>query len=182
MLRRVAANSSLQDIYMPTDKSTKDELLIFAQLAAESKDYVLATQCWLIAKKRKSKTLQAVMQLLIAADLPPIEWWESAVQASQSIQRSTKGNHHVYVVLLDGYQRDSRYGLYVGESRYTPERRYGNHKADKHASRHVLRKGVCLLFDLFKHLNPLTREEAKDIEVKLAEAFKAAGIRTKGGH
>ena len=167
---------------IPTDGSTKDELLILAQCAAKSKNYLLATQCWLIAKKRKSKTLQAVMQPLIAADVPPIEWWESAVQASQSVQKSTRGNHHVYVVLLDGYQRDSRYGLYVGESRYTPERRYDNHKAGKHASRHVLRKGVCLLFDLFRHLNPLTREEAKDIEVKLAEAFKAVGIRTEGGH
>ena len=122
------------------------------------------------------------MQPLIDADVLPIEWWELAVQASQSIQKDTRGRHHVYVVLLDGYQNGSRYGLYVGESRYTPERRYNNHKTGNHASRHVLRKGVCLLFDLFKHLNPLTREEAKDIEVKLAEAFKAAGIRTKGGH
>ena len=167
---------------IPTDESTKDELLTFAQCAADGKDYLLATQCWLIAKKRRSKTLQAVMQPLIDADVLPIEWWEFAVQASQSIQKDTRGRHHVYVVLLDGYQNGSRYGLYVGESRYTPERRYDNHKTGNHASRHVLRKGVCLLSDLFKHLNPLTREEAKRIEVRLAEAFKAAGIRTEGGH
>ena len=89
----IAAKTGNKRYSIPADGSTKDELITFAQCAAESKDYLLATQCWLIAKKRKPKTLQAIMQPLIAADVLPIEWWECAVQASQSINAFGRRSH-----------------------------------------------------------------------------------------
>ncbi len=161
---------------------TTDELVELSTLAAETLDPVLATVCWLGAKRRRQKSRDAILAPLASAGLQPIEWWEQALQASRQIRKTSSGNHHLYVVLLDGYAAGSRYGLYVGESRYTPERRFEHHKGGRHASRHVLRKGLCLLPELYRHLNPLSRAEAKALEPRLAEAFRQVGIRTEGGH
>ena len=164
------------------NRLTRDELTELATLAAETRDHWLATQCWLYAKKRRKKSREAILAPLTAADMEPIKWWEKALRASRTIRKTTRGNHHLYVVQLDGYVANSRYGLYVGESSYTPERRFVNHKNNQHASRHVYRKGQCLLPELYQHLNPLSRAEAKELEAQLAEAFREVGIRTEGGH
>ncbi len=158
------------------------ELVQLSTMAAEARDYVLATHCAIEAARRRGRFQRAILAPLEAADLPGINWWPEAIEAARSVRKTTQGNHHVYVVLLDGFARDSRYGLYVGESRYTPERRFANHMNGKHAARHVRRLGKCLLPELYAHLNPLSREEAKALEPVLAAAFRNAGIRTEGGH
>lgn len=75
-----------------------------------------------------------------------------------------------------------RFGVYIGESRYTPEKRLAQHCAGIRASGVVQRRGVALLPSLVEHLNPLSRKEAKELEVAMAQALKAAGIETRGGH
>ncbi len=172
----------MPDLLADLTRLNTEELVELSTLAAQTRDPVLATHCWLGAKRRRSKNREAILDPLIRAGMQPIDWWEQALQASQYLRKTTSGNHHLYVVLLDGYAAGSRYGLYVGESRYTPERRFENHKSGKHASRHVQRKGVCLLPELYRHLNPLSRAEAKALEPELAAVFSEIGIRTEGGH
>ncbi len=176
------ARQPMSDLPDDPVRLTTEELVELSMLAAQMQDPVLATHCWLVAKRRRKKSRDAILHPLIRAGLQPIDWWEQALQASQRIRKTTGGNHHLYVVLLDGYAAGSRYGLYVGESRYTPERRFENHKSGKHASRHVQRKGVRLLPELYRHLNPLSRAEAKALEPQLAAVFREMGIRTEGGH
>ncbi len=172
----------MRDRLADLTRMTTEELVELSMLAAEMRDPVLATHCWLGAKRRRNKNREAILGPLARAGMQPIDWWEQAREASLKIRKTTGGNHHLYVVLLDGYVAGSRYGLYVGESRYTPERRFANHKSGEHASRHVLRKGVCLLPELYRHLNPLSRAEAKALEPPLAADFREIGIRTEGGH
>ncbi|MFN3371405.1 MAG: hypothetical protein ACK4Z0_07750 [Sphingomonadaceae bacterium] len=73
-------------------------------------------------------------------------------------------------------------GFYVGESGYRPENRFAQHLAGTRASRVVRRRGVRLLPRLTRHLNPLSRAEAKRLEPILAERLREAGLRVYGGH
>ncbi len=158
------------------------QLVDLMTMAAESRDYVLATHVAREAQRRRPRYRQAILAPLENAGMAAVEWWEKAIAACRTVKKTTRGNHHLYVILLDGFLKDSRFGLYVGESRYTPENRFKNHLNGKHAARHVHRMGKCLLPELYEHLNPLSRDEAKALEPVLAEAFRQAGIRTEGGH
>lgn len=158
------------------------ELVELMTLAVNTHDYVMATCCAREAARRSPRYRQAILAPLQAAGMQAIDWWDKALGASRRVQRTTRGNHHLYVVLLDGFSKGSQYGLYVGESSKTPEHRFEDHLNGKHAARSVRRLGKCLLPALYEHLNPLSRQEAKALEPVLAEAFRAAGIRTEGGH
>ncbi|MFN3725259.1 MAG: hypothetical protein ACK4SZ_03025 [Allosphingosinicella sp.] len=93
-------------------------------------------------------------------------------------------DNHVYVVLLRGFGRDgTEIGFYIGQSAYPPEERFAQHKAGIRSSGVVRRMGERLLPKVYKHLNPLSEVEAKQIEAGLAEAFRAAGLpNVRGGH
>jgi len=104
-------------------------------------------------------------------------------------------HHSVYVVLLnpaagkirkvraENPQRDpAKPCIYVGMTGLPPEERFANHKAGIKSSWVVKRHGVCLLPDLFKHLNPMPYEAALQMERDLAEDFRKAGYTVTGGH
>ena len=101
---------------------------------------------------------------------------------SRRFHRTAKGNHHLYAILLDGFVAKGRFGVYIGESRYRPEKRFTQHLSGVRSSRVVQRRGIALLPSLVAHLNPLARGEAKELEVALAQALMAMGIETRGGH
>ncbi len=158
------------------------ELILLMTIAAESRDYALATHVASEAKRRRLRCRQAVLEPLENADMAAIDWWDEAIAASRTVRITTRGGHHLYVVLLDGFLKGSRYGVYVGETQCKPENRFEQHLNGIHASGVVRRMGQCLLPELYEHLNPLSRKEAKALEPMLAEAFRQAGIRTEGGH
>jgi hypothetical protein len=81
----------------------------------------------------------------------------------------------VYVVLLD--YGESEHALYVGMTGLTPEERYLNHKAGIKASRSVRRYGIGLLPALYRHLNPLDWDPARNAEKALADALRRTGVR-----
>ncbi|HET9160425.1 MAG TPA: hypothetical protein VFN88_07415 [Caulobacteraceae bacterium] len=115
------------------------------------------------------------------------DWYPAARNAALAFRATTKGqkgaDHFVYVALLEDRRRQARFGLYVGETSRDPDLRFDQHKTGYKASRFVNRFGVCLLPDLFSHLNPMRRWEAVDLEEALAEAFRAAGVPwVEGGH
>jgi hypothetical protein len=101
---------------------------------------------------------------------------------TRTYKRKTKGTSNVYIVLLDGYLKDDRYGLYVGKTSKTVEERLAVHKAGgKHAAQ-CNKKMRVHLHSLFKHLNPLSASESGKIENAIAAELRATtGIRTEGG-
>ena len=110
-----------------------------------------------------------------------------ARRVARTLRANSRGcrghSHHVYVVLLEGLGPDGNQpGFYVGESRYRPENRFWQHMNGVRASRVVKRYGSRLLPKVVKHLNPLSRAEAKQLERELAERLRAAGLTVRGGH
>jgi hypothetical protein len=104
-------------------------------------------------------------------------------------------HHHVYVVLLkpavgklkkvraENPQRDPKKPcVYVGLTGLRPEERFANHKAGIKSAAVVKRYGLCLLPELFMHLNPMPFDGAVVMEKDLAEDLRRAGYTVTGGH
>ena len=171
--------------------STSD-ILTFLQDRKDKGDLSLdaLVQAWIELKDvrnvRKAKRVP-VEQLFAHAGAKPEAWLGAALHAAQAVKRSTKGNHHLYVLMYEGYGEDGLgVGLYVGRSRYTPERRFAQHKsglAEQNAARRFRldRPGkkyrpLALLPSFYGHLNPLSVPEAKVLEEALVKAMLDAGV------
>jgi len=99
-----------------------------------------------------------------------------------------KLHHHVYVIQLDRAVLENKkfmaanadteishdMPLYVGMTGLTPEQRFENHKRGYKGSRYVKRFGIKLLPELFDHLNPMTHDQAKAMEVQLADELRSS--------
>jgi hypothetical protein len=111
------------------------------------------------------------------------------------LKRQPEQHHNVYVVLLDpavGRLRKVRAEnpkrnpkkpcVYVGMTGLTPDERFENHKAGIKDAWVVKRYGICLLPELYAHLNPMPFEAAAQMEGDLAEDLRRAGYTVTGGH
>jgi hypothetical protein len=121
--------------------------------------------------------------------LQPVDWLERAAEVTRLFTPQTTGKHNLYIILLSGLNgKIPGYGLYVGETSKSPVARFNEHAQGKRNrkgplfSRVVYRHHKCLLPTLYHHLNPLSREEAKDLEGKIAEMLRLEGIPVYGGH
>lgn len=162
---------------------TRDQLLGLARHASGSTDPILAGRIIEAVNGRRLRTSRLILDALHPGlGLTPVPWLSAAQDAAKQVAKTTSGIHHLYVILLDGFSKDGRYGAYVGESRYRPERRFRQHKDGLRASGAARRMGICLLPSLYEHLNPLPRDEAKRLEFVLAEAFRGVGVPVRGGH
>jgi hypothetical protein len=117
----------------------------------------------------------------------PVAWYKRAEKVCQGISAKTHKKpgvqSRVYIALLKGVNNKwPGYALYVGKTARKPEVRFQQHKDGYKASKYVKKYGVCLLPELFEHLNPMSSSEAIELEVSIAEALKKAGIPTYGGH
>ena len=72
--------------------------------------------------------------------------------------------------------------VYVGMTGRTPEIRFEQHKTNAKSKRgyslsnkYVRRYGICLLREHFEHLNPMTHEQAIDMEVEVAMQLRKRG-------
>ena len=96
--------------------------------------------------------------------------------------------YNVYVVALDGkvlqhtgfrqanpHHKSGKPCLYIGMTSKTPDERLRQHKAGYRASKYVKRYGKWLRRRLYEDYNPLTREEAVELEVTLAEDLRRKG-------
>jgi predicted GIY-YIG superfamily endonuclease len=88
----------------------------------------------------------------------------------------------VYVVYLRNPKGDGKAGYYVGMTGLSPEQRFLNHKNGIKAARVVKKYGERLVPRLYVHLNPMTYENAKQEEVRLAERLRKRGYVVYGGH
>src|SRR5882757_1861156 len=111
-----------------------------------------------------------------------IEWLPTVYEIALGCNSSAKGRSNVYLVLLDYQERDVRYGVYVGMSKYSPAQRFDQHKAGIRAAGSVLKRGIEVLTGPTPHLQYIKRSEAARIEAQLAESLAGAGLMVKGGH
>lgn len=106
----------------------------------------------------------------------------------------SKRTHYVYVILLDNGVINGRMAtinpdrdpnkpaLYVGMTGYTPEKRFSHHKEGRLPSWEVRDYGLCLVPDLYFHLNPLTEWDAPANEKHLAHRLRKSGFAVLAGH
>jgi len=93
-----------------------------------------------------------------------------------------RDHHNVYVVFLRNPKGDGKAAYYVGMTGLSPEERFRNHKQGIKAARIVKRCGERLVPRLYAHLNPMSFEKAKLMEVFLADSLRKRGYVVYGGH
>ena len=110
-------------------------------------------------------------------------------------KRDSEHHHNVYVVLLapavaklrkvraeNPLGEPSKPCVYVGMTGLTPEERLANHKTGIKDASLVKRYGICLLPELYAHLNPMPYARANEMEVMLADSLRKRGYVVYGGH
>ena len=65
--------------------------------------------------------------------------------------------------------------VYVGTTGLDPNRRFDKHKAGIQANRFVQQFGLRLLPELYEPYNPMTYDEARDMEVEVAIDLREGG-------
>jgi hypothetical protein len=154
----------------------------------ETLSYCLAA----LTPKHRSGALTACLNITEFAQklgVEPINWLERAAEITRQFTSKTSGKHYLYIILLSGLNgKTPGYGLYVGETSKSPAVRFKEHAQGKRNrkgplfSRIVHRHRKCLLPTLYNHLNPLSREEAKMLEAKIATELRLEKIPVYGGH
>jgi hypothetical protein len=99
-----------------------------------------------------------------------------------------RDHYHVYVielskdVLYEGRFRKANPGyvtgkpcVYVGMTGLDPDVRFDKHKAGIQSNRFVKEFGLRLLPELYELYNPMSYDNARDLEVELAIDFREAG-------
>jgi hypothetical protein len=176
----------------PLQVHSAEEILQLCDLAAEELHlrYDVLFQAWveLVDVRRSRKPVRNLLEQRFAlAGARPASWIGSAMRAVQAVSRSTTGKHHVYVLVCNGFGEDRRgLGLYVGETWLRPAGRFVQHasglseqgaardfRLDRVGGRRV---PLGLLPSFHAHLNPLSRDEARQLEVALVQALLAAKV------
>ena len=161
-----------------------EELVAAGEIYARAGDLERASYLLEILNQRKRKRYsnQLAKKIFELTGIAPISFLSLAHKVTHEIQKTTKGNNHVYVILIDGFVRDGQpYGLYVGQTMRKVETRFGQHVSGEKTSARRSHRMKMLLPSLFEHLNPLSKPEALQIEKTLIERLNALGIRTFGG-
>ena len=65
--------------------------------------------------------------------------------------------------------------VYVGMTGLDPDVRFDKHKAGIQSNRYVLKFGLRLLPELYEAYNPMTYDEARDMEVEVAIDLREGG-------
>ena len=176
------------DLFDRLEKKCKlldsESILAMGVESAQNSDIEKATYLHEILKKRKRQKFSNQLKREMAKlDMEPIPFLMKVRDITKTYKRKTKGTSNVYIILLDGYLKDDRYGLYVGKTSKTIEERLAVHKAGgKHAAQ-CNKKMRMPLYSLFEHLNPLSAAESGKIEDAIAAELRATtSIRTEGGN
>lgn len=174
------------DRYERLEKKCKpldsESILAMGITFAQAADIERATYIYEILNGRKRKKFANQLQREMAKlNMEPISFLMQAREITKSYKRRTKGTNNVYIVLLDGFQKD-RYGLYVGKTSKTVEERLDVHKEGGRLAAKCHKKMTVLLYGLFEHINPLSAAESGKIEDAIAAQLRATtSIRTEGG-
>ena len=131
--------------------------------------------------KGRSKYFTKTEKLLEDNNIVPINWYLRALDTVSKIRvkkkKETKRNHNVYCILVDGFAKSSPYGVYVGETSKAPEQRFAVHKEGGRLAARRNKRFMCLLPGLYDRFNPLSREEAKELEPLICEKLLEKEVR-----
>lgn len=175
------------DLFDKLEKKCKlldsESILAMGIESAQNGDIEKATYLHEILKNRKRQKFSNQLKREMAKlDIEPISFLMKARDITKTYKRKTKGTSNVYIILLDGYLKDDRYGLYVGKTSKAVEDRLAVHKAGGKLAAKCNKKMRVLLYSLFEHLNPLSASESGKIEDAIAAELRATtSIRTEGG-
>lgn len=175
------------DMYERLEKKCKllesESILALGVDYAQKGDIERATYIHEILKTRKRQKFANQLQRAMAKlDMEPIAFLMQARDITKTYKRKTKGTSNVYIVLLDGYLKGGRYGLYIGKTSKTVEERLAVHKAGGKLAAKCNKKMKVLLYGLFEHINPLSATESGKIEDAIAAQLRATtSIKTEGG-
>jgi len=184
---------SVNPVYRPFSSWKTEEIVKHAYDAAAKGDLEAFSYCLAeLSPKHRNIDLTSWLNITGFAQklgLEPVDWLERAAEITSRFTPQTTGKHNLYIILLYELKGKSPgYGLYIGETSKSPAVRYKEHSQRKRNkkgplfSRIVFKHQKCLLSTLYNHLNPLSREEAKELEGKIAEALRLGGIPVYGGH
>jgi hypothetical protein len=109
-------------------------------------------------------------------------------RAASPYGEMTDKHHHVYVIELDkrildepkfiranpAYAR-GKDCYYVGMTGLTPQQRFENHRAGHKSNRFVQEYGIALRPLLYEEYNPLSYEDAVEMEAALARMLRGRG-------
>jgi hypothetical protein len=159
------------------------EILAKGVTALENNDIETASYIYDYLTSRKREKFAKYFRTMIVNEFntEPIGFLTIANEIAQKYQSKTKGTNKVYVILLDGYLKNGRYGLYVGQTSRTVSNRLTQHLSGGDLAAKCHKKMKCLLPSLYGHLNPMSKKESLEIEEAIANDFRAVGIRTEGG-
>jgi len=151
--------------------------------ALEKNDIEAVTYIYDYLTSRKREKFAKYFRTMIVSEFEtePVGFLNLAYEIAQKYESRTKGTNKVYVILLDGYLKNGRYGLYVGQTSRTISNRLTQHLSGGELSAKCHKKMRCLVPSLYSHLSPMTKKESLEIEEALANEFRAVGIRTEGG-
>jgi hypothetical protein len=152
---------------------------IFDQ-ACEKGELVGAAQALHELSHRKNWAARS--STLVAQLTDKFPMMRTAVGVAERMSSDTEGSKRVYVVLIRNSNGQPAFGLYVGKTGLSPEKRLLNHLTGHKASSVVKKNGVCLLPMLYQHLNPMSDAEALELEAELKLGFEEAGLLAFGGH
>ena len=99
-----------------------------------------------------------------------------------------RNHYHVYVVELSKEVLNEKRFMkanpgyivgkpcvYVGMTGLNPDLRFDKHKAGIQANRYVLQFGLRLLPEIYEAYNPMSYDDARDMEVELAIDLREGG-------
>ena len=147
---------------------------------------------WKLLRKPQRSNINKAMNAH-ATGLKPIRWLPTvkALIEKQSFKKTKGGSGHVYFILLDQTRfvtTNTKCGIYIGQSKYIPQKRYEQHVADIRASGEVHRNGRYVLQSLSYRFTPINIAEARRLEAechKIICAAKLTNLPKKvvhGGH
>ena len=159
----------------PFENSTQESMLSLCERELESSKRDIPSLIKVEFSWRSDAKNSALVDTLFKKfNLKKIRWHNEARKALRKLKidkKNAKFSHNVYVVLLEDQKG---IGLYVGETKYTPEERFNTHKAGGFtSSKKVEKKGKEILYSLFAHLNQIKdRETAENLEAEMVIALK----------
>ena len=114
--------------------------------------------------------------------------YQALIEKKERKKRTAMEYHNVYVIELDKkvatvskfMKGNEQYDgtmpcVYVGLTGLTPEERFQNHKKGHKSCKFVTLYGLCLMPNLYVHLNPMEYDDAVKTEKDLAEQLRVKG-------
>lgn len=165
-----------------TYKRLQLEILIKKWLALDPPRLELATLAYEELKERGKE--RRALGLFDELGFPPIPWLSEARKISSAeFSPSTykRGRACVYAILRWGYsEKNSWYGLYIGQTSKSVECRYKQHREGNKSGRGLEKYGIELSYSLFKWINPIRAAQRYEIETQLHKIIKDIGVKVSG--